>query len=53
MSIEQLVAAVQSSGPSQGSNTTVAWYFVIGLIAAVLALVVTIFIHTSAGRSSK
>jgi hypothetical protein len=53
MSIVQLVAE-QTSGPqSQGSNPVAAGYVLIALVAAVLALVVMIFIRTSAGRSSK
>jgi hypothetical protein len=54
MSIVQLVAAAQTSSPQiPDSNPIGAGYFLIVLVAAVLALVVMIFIRTSVGRSSK
>jgi hypothetical protein len=56
MSIVRLVAAAQTSGPEShpdASNPIGAGYFLIALVAVVLALVVIIFIRTSAGRSSK
>jgi len=56
MWLVQLVAAVQTSGPEShpdASNPIGAGYFLIALVAVVLALVVIIFIRTSAGQSSK
>lgn len=54
MSILELVAAIQTSDlQSQASHPVAAWYFLIALIAAVVGLVVTIFIRSSAGRSPK
>ena len=54
MSIVELVAAAQTSSPqSWDSNPIGAGYFLLVLVAAVLALVVLIFIRTSARRASK
>jgi hypothetical protein len=54
MSIVQLVAAAQPSGtPSGTGNPPSAEYFLIAIVAAVLALVGMIFIRTLARRSSK
>jgi hypothetical protein len=53
MPIAEWVALLQMSSPeSESSGSTAGWYFVILLIAAVLALVVWMFIRTSVGRSS-
>jgi hypothetical protein len=53
MSTADLVAAFQTSGPqTTPSNPPAAGYFVIGLLAAVLGLIVWIFIRTSSRRSS-
>lgn len=50
----RLIAAAQtSSAQVPASNPATAGYFLIVLVAAVLALVVVIFIQTSSGRSSK
>ena len=50
----RLVAVAQtSSAQIPASNPPTAEYFLLVLVAAVLALVVVIFIRTSAGRSSK
>jgi FtsH-binding integral membrane protein len=54
MSIAECIAAVQANGPeSQASNSPATMYFVIGLVAVVLGLVVVIFLRASARRSSK
>ncbi|MGA7107373.1 MAG: hypothetical protein WBV28_11965 [Terracidiphilus sp.] len=54
MSIVQLVAAAQPSGtPSGTGNPPSAEYFLIAIVAAVLALVAMIFIRTLARKSSK
>jgi hypothetical protein len=47
-------AALQTTGPQTPSNDPpAALYFIIAIIALVLGLVVTIFIRTSARRSSR
>ena len=54
MSIMQLIATAQTSGPQiPANNPPGAGYFLIALVVPVLALVVMMFIRTSAGRSSK
>jgi hypothetical protein len=54
MWILRLVAAAQtSSAQVPAANPTGAGYVLLALVAAVLALVVVIFIQTSGGRSSK
>ena len=53
MAIAEWIAAVQPGGESQNANPAVAWWFVYAIVAAVLALVVMVFIRTSVGRSSR
>ena len=55
MPVAQLLAAIQTNGPQQTQigNPVGAEYWAIGLLAAVLALVILIFIRTSMRRLSK
>jgi hypothetical protein len=57
MSIMEFVIALQNGGdqPQAGSQSAegYAWYFVLGILALVLSLVVVMFIRTSAGRLPK
>jgi hypothetical protein len=54
MSIIEYVIAIQTGGTlTQTGNPPAALYFVIALVAVVLALVVLIFIRTSTRRSLK
>ncbi|MGO9434099.1 MAG: hypothetical protein ACLPH3_24055 [Terracidiphilus sp.] len=54
MSIINLIAAAQTNSPStDAGNPLAAGYVIFVLVAAVLALVVMMFIRTRAGRSSK
>ena len=54
MSIVNLVAAAQTNSPSfDGGHPVAAEYVIFVLLAAMLALVVMMFIRTRAGRSSK
>jgi hypothetical protein len=55
MSIVNLIAAAQTSGAqsSDAGHPVAAKYLIFGLLTAVLALVVMMFIRTSARRSSK
>jgi hypothetical protein len=52
MSIIECVIAVQTSGgQTEANNSPAVLYFAMALVAAVLALVVLVFIKTSARRS--
>jgi capsular polysaccharide biosynthesis protein len=54
MSLLECVIVAQTSGSqTQAGNPPVAWYLVIALVAAVMGLVVLIFIRTSTRRSSR
>ncbi|MGA8669967.1 MAG: hypothetical protein WB679_08830 [Terracidiphilus sp.] len=58
MSIAQLVAAAQTNVPqpmpsTQAGHSVLAGYSLFAIVAAVLALVVLIFIRTSARRSKQ
>ncbi len=54
MSIVEWVATVQTNSPAAPtSNPPGAEYFVVAIIAVVLALAVWVFIRTSPRRSSK
>jgi hypothetical protein len=54
MSILDCLAAVQTSGgKTLSSNTPASSYFLIGIVAVVMVLVVWMFIRANARRSSK
>jgi heme/copper-type cytochrome/quinol oxidase subunit 1 len=53
MAIAEWIAAVQTTGAQTESNSAIAKYLIFALVAAVVGLVLMMFIRTSSSRSSK
>jgi len=54
MSIAACAIAIQTSGPrSQPNNPPYAWYLFFAILVVIMALIVFIFIHTTARRFPK
>jgi hypothetical protein len=53
MAIAELIAVVQTSGAQTEGNPAIAKYLIFALVAAVVGLVLMMFIRTSQSKSSK